>query len=146
MLVLLSLLSAIATRSVLSVFDAPSYQSDDHVHAYAFICGVYEFHRQSHFGLTRCNVLWLRRCYTDEDMRIHIIHGAGLHPLEIVTEVKKRHAQGDTAAGINVRHACVSSMLEANILQPLLVSSSAVKLATEAVMMILKIDDIVLCR
>ncbi|KEP66991.1 UNVERIFIED_CONTAM: T-complex protein 1 delta subunit [Hammondia hammondi] len=75
-----------------------------------------------------------------------LAENAGLSPLEIVTDLKLKHAQGEKLVGINVRQGCVSSMVDINVLQPLLVSSSAVKLATEAVMMILKIDDIVMCR
>jgi len=37
-------------------------------------------------------------------------------------------------------------MLEENVLQPLLVSTSAINLATECVRMLLKIDDIVAIR
>eukprot|EP00386_Alphamonas_edax_P013889 GDKI01042746.1.p2 GENE.GDKI01042746.1~~GDKI01042746.1.p2 ORF type:complete len:112 (+),score=43.28 GDKI01042746.1:1-336(+) len=75
-----------------------------------------------------------------------LAENAGLNPMNIVTELRNRHIQGDKHAGINVRKGCISNMLEENVLQPLLVSSSALKLATETVMMILKIDDVVMSR
>jgi T-complex protein 1 subunit delta len=37
-------------------------------------------------------------------------------------------------------------MYELNVVQPLLVSTSAIRLATEAVAMILKIDDIIVVQ
>ncbi len=40
----------------------------------------------------------------------------------------------------------ITNMLEENVVQPLLVTSSALTLATECVRMILKIDDIVPTR
>jgi len=46
--------------------------------------------------------------------------------------------QGETAAGINVRKGAVSNMLDEAVVQPLLVSTSALTLATECVRMILK--------
>lgn len=46
-------------------------------------------------------------------------------------------------AGINVKKGIVSDMYELNVIQPLLVSTSAIKLATETVAMIMKIDDII---
>jgi len=49
-------------------------------------------------------------------------------------------------SGINVRKGTISNILEENVVQPLLVSTSAVRLATETVVMILKIDDIVAVR
>lgn len=45
-----------------------------------------------------------------------------------------------------MRQGCVSDVKQRRVLQPLLVTLSAVQLAAEAVAMILKIDDIVMCR
>ena len=46
-------------------------------------------------------------------------------------------------AGINVRKGTISDMYADHVIQPVLVNSSALKLATECVGMILKIDDVV---
>lgn len=75
-----------------------------------------------------------------------LAENAGLHPISIVTELRNRHAKGETSAGINVRKGEITDILEEKVLQPLLVSTSAIKLATECVRMILKIDDIVAIR
>merc|ERR1712115_453845 len=75
-----------------------------------------------------------------------LAENAGLNPISTVTELRNRHAQGETTAGINVRKGAITNILEENVLQPLLVSKSAISLATEAVAMILKIDDIVSAR
>ena len=72
-----------------------------------------------------------------------LAENAGLPPIYTVTELRQRHAAGDKMAGINVRKGSVSNILEENVLQPLLVSSSALTLAAETVRSILKIDDIV---
>ncbi|KAJ9102532.1 T-complex protein 1 subunit delta [Naganishia friedmannii] len=71
-----------------------------------------------------------------------LAENAGLNPIAIVTELRNRHAMGDTKAGINVRKGLISNILEENVLQPLLVSTSAIELATETVALILRIDDI----
>lgn len=68
---------------------------------------------------------------------------AGLDPIKMVTEMRNRHASGEHTAGINVRKACITDIREEKVLQPLLVSVSAINLATECVRMLLKIDDIV---
>lgn len=75
-----------------------------------------------------------------------LAENAGMHPIAIVTELRKRHAEGMKSAGINVKKSTISDILEENVLQPLLVSTSAIALATETVRMILKIDDIVAVR
>ena len=72
-----------------------------------------------------------------------LAENAGLPPINIVTELRNRHAAGETHAGINVRKGTISNILEENVLQPLLVSTSALELASETVRMIMKIDDIV---
>lgn len=75
-----------------------------------------------------------------------LAENAGLNPIAIVTELRNRHANGEANTGINVRKGQITNILEENVVQPLLVSTSAISLATECVRMILKIDDIVSTR
>lgn len=75
-----------------------------------------------------------------------LAENAGLFPVPVLAELKKRHASGEVHAGISVRRAAVSDMRDEGVLQPAFVTLSALQLATEAVCMILKIDDIVECR
>uniref|UniRef100_A0A7S0Y676 T-complex protein 1 subunit delta n=2 Tax=Hemiselmis andersenii TaxID=464988 RepID=A0A7S0Y676_HEMAN len=72
-----------------------------------------------------------------------LAENAGLNPISIVTELRQKHARGEQYAGVNVRKGTISNMNEENVVQPLLVSSSALSLATECVRMLLKIDGIV---
>lgn len=75
-----------------------------------------------------------------------LAENAGLPPVEMVTELRRRHAAGESAAGINVRKGAVSNISDENVVMPLLVFSSALSLATECVRQLLKIDDIVMVR
>jgi T-complex protein 1 subunit delta len=75
-----------------------------------------------------------------------LAENAGMDPITFVTELRNRHINGEKYAGINVRKNTIMDMLEENVVQPSLVSISALTLATECVRMILKIDDIVLSR
>lgn len=75
-----------------------------------------------------------------------LAENAGLNPIQIVTELRNRHANGEISAGINVRKGTISNILEENVIQPLLVSTSAIELAAETVKMVMKIDDIVAVR
>merc|ERR1719500_2174960 len=72
-----------------------------------------------------------------------LAENAALNPIEVVTELRKRHNAGEKHTGINVRKAGVSDMAKEEVFQPLLVSTSMLTLATETVRSILKIDDIV---
>ena len=75
-----------------------------------------------------------------------LAENAGLNPISIVTELRNRHASGEKTAGINVRKGMITNILEENVLQPLLVSTSALELATETVSLLLRIDDYQLSR
>ena len=75
-----------------------------------------------------------------------LAENAGMDPINFVTELRNKHIQGDKFAGLNVRRNAIMNMLDDNVVQPALVSISALTLATECVRMILKIDDIVLSR
>lgn len=75
-----------------------------------------------------------------------LAENAGLHPITILTELRKHHNKGRSFAGINVRKGGVTDIRDENVLQPMLVTLSAIKLATETVRTILKIDDIVAVR
>ncbi|XP_074274793.1 T-complex protein 1 subunit delta [Silene latifolia] len=88
------------------------------------------------------------KCFAEalEVIPYTLAENAGLNPIAIVTELRNRHAQGEINAGINVRKGQITNILEENVVQPLLVSTSAITLATECVKMILKIDDIVMVR
>lgn len=75
-----------------------------------------------------------------------LAENAGLNPMSVVTELRNRHLQGETYSGINVRKGTITDLSEENVVQPLLVTTSALKLATETTCMILKIDDMVTTR
>lgn len=69
-----------------------------------------------------------------------LAENAGLNPITIVTELRNRHALGERTAGINVRKGQITNILEESVLQPLLVNTSAIELATETVSLLLRID------
>jgi T-complex protein 1 subunit delta len=76
-----------------------------------------------------------------------LAENAGLHPISIVTKLRSVHnSPSGKNMGINVKRGDVSDMVAESVLQPLLVTLSAITLATETVRMILKIDDIVMVR
>ena len=76
-----------------------------------------------------------------------LAENAGLNSIKVVTELRHRHENGEKNAGVSIRSGGVNSNIsKENVLQPLLVSTSAIELAAETVKMILRIDDIALSR
>merc|ERR1712226_714218 len=54
-----------------------------------------------------------------------LAENAGLDPIQIVIDLKARHAKGKKFDGINVRKGIISDMIKENVTQPLQVISSA---------------------
>lgn len=75
-----------------------------------------------------------------------LAENAGLNPIEIVTDLRNRHELGETNAGISVRRSGATNTFDEHVLQPVLVSSSAISLLSECVKSILRIDDIAYSR
>ena len=75
-----------------------------------------------------------------------LAENAGLNPIDVVTSLRKRHRGGEADAGIDVKRGAIGRMRARAVVQPLLVNTSALGLATECICMILKIDDLVLVR
>jgi T-complex protein 1 subunit delta len=75
-----------------------------------------------------------------------LAENAGMSPVEIVTKLRAAHAAGEKFAGINVKKGCITNIYDERVVQPLLVSTNSIKMATETVRMILKIDDVVMTR
>lgn len=68
-----------------------------------------------------------------------LAENAGLNSIRVVTDLRHRHEFGEKNAGVSIRSGGVkNNMQEENVLQPLLVSTSAVELAAETVKMILR--------
>ena len=68
---------------------------------------------------------------------------AGLDPIDILSELRSRHEKGEIWAGIEVLSGKVQDMSKAGVFEPLTVKKQIIKSASEAAMMILKIDDVI---
>ena len=75
-----------------------------------------------------------------------LAENAGLHPLEVVTALRDAHAKGEKNFGVSVVAAGPADMVKEDVLQPFLVTKSAVSFAVETVRMIMKVDDILATR
>jgi T-complex protein 1 subunit delta len=76
-----------------------------------------------------------------------LAENAGLNSIKVVTELRYKHEIGEKNAGVSIKSGGVKiDIADEDVLQPLLVSTSAVELASECVKMLLRIDDICLSR
>ncbi|KAF8455658.1 chaperonin Cpn60/TCP-1 family [Terfezia claveryi] len=91
-------------------------------------------------------VCWQHFAEALEVIPTTLAENAGLNSIKVVTELRNRHENGEKTAGVSVRRGAVTNITDENVLQPLLVSTSAIQLAAETCKMILRIDDIALSR
>lgn len=75
-----------------------------------------------------------------------LAENAGFEPLQMMSKLKAFHLKGEKTFGINIRKGTITDMLKENIISPLLVTTSAINLAFEFVIQLLKIDDIIIAR
>ncbi len=72
-----------------------------------------------------------------------LAENAGLDPIDVLAELRAKHEEGGKTYGIDVLSGKVRDMAEIGVLEPLRIVKQALKSATEAAVMILRIDDIV---
>jgi len=78
-----------------------------------------------------------------EVLTITLSENAGLDPIDVLSDLRSRHEKGETWAGIEVLSGKVQDMSKTDVFEPLTVKKQILKSATEAAMMILKIDDVI---
>jgi thermosome len=78
-----------------------------------------------------------------EAIPVTLAENAGLDPVDILVELKARHDKSEKWAGVDVIQGKVSNTWELGIIEPLVVKKQIIKSATEAAIMILRIDDVI---
>ncbi len=75
-----------------------------------------------------------------------LAENAGLDPLDILTELRKRHEAGMICHGLNLFTDQIEDTFNAGIIEPLKVKTQAISSASEVAVMILRIDDVLVSR
>jgi thermosome len=78
-----------------------------------------------------------------ETISVALTESAGLEPIDVVSELRTRHENGETWSGIEAREGKIRDMSKIGVFEPLTVKKQIIKSATEAATMILKIDDVI---
>jgi thermosome len=72
-----------------------------------------------------------------------IAENAGLDPIDMIVAIRAAHEAGNRTFGIDVYEGKPVDMLKAVVVEPLRVKTQAIMSATEAAVMILRIDDVI---
>ncbi len=71
-----------------------------------------------------------------------LAENAGLDSTDMLTLLKAKHIAGGTTSGIDVYNGEVIDMYENGVIEPLQVKTQSLKSATDATVMILRVDDV----
>jgi chaperonin GroEL (HSP60 family) len=72
-----------------------------------------------------------------------LAENAGLDPIDMILNLSSAHEKGEKWAGIDLFDGKVKDMYKMGVYEPTSVKEQAIKSASEAVTMILKIDDVI---
>ncbi len=68
---------------------------------------------------------------------------AGLDPIDVLIDLRQAHKAGKKTAGVNVFTGKITDMKKEKVLEPIRVGRQAISSATDAAVMILRIDDVI---
>jgi len=75
-----------------------------------------------------------------------LAENAGLDPIDILINMRKAHKSGKTHAGLNVYTGKIVDMMDQKVIEPIRVDRQAINSATDAAVLILRIDDVIAAR
>jgi len=81
-----------------------------------------------------------------EIVPLTLAENAGLDPIEILLKLKEEHMKGNVSYGIDVVNGRIEDMEKMGVLEPYLVAKQVIDSATDAAIMILRIDDVIAAK
>lgn len=75
-----------------------------------------------------------------------LAENAGLDPINVLIEMRKQHKTGSKYAGLNPYSGKVEDMKALNVIEPYRIGKQALNSATDAAVMILRIDDVIAAK
>ncbi|MFA4957189.1 MAG: thermosome subunit alpha [Candidatus Methanoperedens sp.] len=81
-----------------------------------------------------------------EEIPKAIAENAGLDAIDIIVDLRNKHNKGQKTAGLNVFSGKSEDMLKIGVIEPLRVKTQEIKSATDAAVMILRINDILMAK
>ena len=78
-----------------------------------------------------------------EVIPITLAENSGMDPIDAISEMQSAHAKGNKWVGVNGYTNKVEDLSEIDVYEPMVVKAQAIKSATEAATLLLKIDDII---
>jgi archaeal chaperonin len=75
-----------------------------------------------------------------------LAENAGLDPIDILINMRKAHKEGKPNHGLNVYTGKIVDMRDQKVIEPIRVGRQAINSATDAAVLILRIDDVIAAK
>jgi len=75
-----------------------------------------------------------------------LAENAGMDPMDVLVELRRRHRAGARNEGVAVLHGGTADMMELGIIEPIRLVRQEISSATEVAIMVVRIDDIILSK
>ena len=75
-----------------------------------------------------------------------LAENAGLDPIDILVELRSKHELDDNTWGVDILNKQVVDMAQTSVIEPAVVKRHAIRAASEATQMILRIDDVIAAK
>jgi thermosome len=75
-----------------------------------------------------------------------LAENAGMDPIDTLIELRKEHKKGNKTAGVDVLIGKITDMKKNKVIEPIRVGTQAISSATDAAVMILRIDDVIAAK
>lgn len=72
-----------------------------------------------------------------------LAENAGLDPIDILIKMRAEHKAGKVYAGLNPYTGKIEDMMKLEVIEPYRIGKQAINSATDAAVMILRIDDVI---
>lgn len=81
-----------------------------------------------------------------ESIPLALAENAGMDPMAILIELRRRHRAGERSEGVAVLHGGTADMMELGIVEPIRLVRQEINSAVEVAIMIVRIDDVIASR
>lgn len=81
-----------------------------------------------------------------EAIPLTLAENSGLDPLDVLAALRARHGQGMRSYGLNIDTGEPADMMAEGVVEPLKVKTQAIKSASEAATMVLRVDDVIAAK
>jgi len=81
-----------------------------------------------------------------ETVPVSLARNAGMDPVDSLLELRRRHAAGEESVGIDGEAGTVTDVTASGVVEPVRLKDRVVANATDAAMLVLRVDDVIRTR